>query len=157
MKFTMTCALSLAAAICTTAQAQAQALTKAAPAAMSTPLHPGLWEISIAEQAVNSPSRRTTVSRLCLAPEDVKLPERVIPAQRSFGMHCENLDAKVVDGATVTWKVVCKGKDGSSSGSATMTPAPDTYTAQVKLDSRLGGKAAKVEQTITGKRLGDCK
>ena len=159
MKSTAAVALLLVVAFNSSADAQTKPAAPSAAAAPSTAApvaRSGLWEITIAEQVVNSTNKRNTLSRICLGPDDVKIAARVIPAQRSLGMHCDNLGLDD-QGTTLTWKVACKGKEGSINGAATMTLAAESYVAQVKLDSRVGSKAGKLEQTITGKRVGDCK
>jgi hypothetical protein len=156
MKLTVTCTLLLAGALNASVEAQPKAAAPAPAATAAVAMRPGLWELSITEQAPNSASKRTAVSRLCYSAEDVKTPARVIPQQHGFGMKCDNLEPKA-DGSSLAWKVACKSKEGSTSGAATMTLGADSYSGQAKLDSRLNGKAGKLEQTITGKRVGDCK
>jgi len=136
----------------------AHAQTKAAPAAPAPApvMKPGLWEVAIAEQVPNTNSTRTTTARVCYSADDLKVIDRVVPPQREFGMKCENREIKA-RGADVTWKIVCTGKEASTNGAATMTLAAESYSAHAKLDAKSKGKASKVEQSITGKWISDCK
>lgn len=123
--------------------------------AQSVAMKPGLWEISIAEHAPATATTRTTTARVCYSADDVKSVERIVPVQRTFGTKCDNRDIRA--GAKVSWNIVCKGKDGNSAGTASMVPATETYAAQALLEVKTKGKESKVEQTITGKRVGECK
>ncbi len=134
----------------------AQAQTKPAAAAAAPDMKPGLWEIVLVEQAPNAVDKRTTTSRICYSAEDMKELERVVPPQRDFSVKCQNRDIRS-QGASVTWKLACAGKDTSRSGTGKMTPATDSYTAQVAFDVKSKGKTSKLEQTVTGKWVSDCK
>ena len=138
------------------ASVAASAQTKPAASEPAPEVKAGLWEITIVEQGPNTTNKRTTTSRTCFAADDLKTLDRLVPKQLNFGMKCENRDVKA-QGATVTWRVACTGTDGSTSGTATMTVAADSYTAQAKLDAKSKRAADKLEQAITGKWVGDCK
>ena len=71
-------------------------------------------------------------------------------------MKCENREV-TPQGATVTWKIMCIGKDSSLNGNGTMTLSAEGYEAKANLDAKTKGKAGKVAQTIVGKRVGECK
>ena len=150
MKLTKLCALLVAIVGVGASHAQ----TKTAAAAPD--MKPGLWEIVLVEQAPNAIDTRTTTSRICYSAEDVKQPERVVPPHRDFSVKCQNRDIKS-QAAGITWKVACTGADATRSGTGKMTPATDSYTAQVALDVKSKGKTGKLEQTVTGKWVSECK
>ena len=116
----------------------------------------GLWEITYQIETTSSTAKRNITARNCYTADDFKAIERVVPVQREFGMKCENREV-TPQGAMVSWKIVCTSKDGSLSGTGTMTLAAEGYEAKASLDAKTKGKASKVEQSITGKRVGDCK
>lgn len=129
----------------------------AAQSASETPaMKPGLWEISYQIETAGSDAKRNITARSCYGADDFKAIERVVPVQRELGMKCENRQV-TPQGATVTWKIMCSGKDSSLIGNGEMTLSAEGYEAKVSLDAKTKGTAAKVAQTIVGKRVGDCK
>lgn len=133
-----------------------QAQPKPAVAATAPEMKPGLWEIVSVDQAPNTIDKRTTTSRICYSADDLKVPERFVPPQRDFSVKCQNREVKA-QSASVTWKLVCTGTDVSRTGTGKMVPAIDTYSAQVAFDVKTKGKASKLEQTVTGKWVSECK
>jgi Protein of unknown function (DUF3617) len=148
MRNTLAIMLVFAAAVPGFAAAQ----TKSEAPAMK----PGLWEINYQIDTAGSDAKRNITARSCYGADDFKAIERVVPVQREFGMKCENRQV-TPQGATVTWKIMCTGKDGSLIGSGEMTLSAEGYEAKASLDANAKGKAVKVAQTIVGKRVGDCK
>ena len=130
----------------------AAAQTKSEAPAMK----PGLWEINYQIDTAGSDAKRNITARSCYSADDFKAIERVVPVQREFGMKCENREV-TPQGATVTWKIKCTGKDSSLIGSGEMTLSAEGYEAKATLDAKTKGKAGKVAQTIVGKRVGECK
>lgn len=144
--------------------ANAQTKPAAAKAKPATPavavgdvpaMKAGLWEIAIVERVPGSTNTRTITARACYSADDVKVIERVLPQQRDFGIKCQHREVKA-QGSGVSWKLACTGKEGTSSGAATMTLGTDSFSAEVKLDAKAKGKPGKVEQAITGKWVGEC-
>ena len=119
-------------------------------------MKPGLWEINYQIDTAGSDAKRNITARSCYGADDFKAIERVVPVQREFGMKCENREV-TAQGATVTWKITCTGKDSSLVGTGEMTLSAEGYEAKATLDAKTKGKAAKVSQTIIGKRVGECK
>ena len=148
MRNTLTVMLVFATAIPGFAAAQAKS---EAPA-----VKPGLWEINYQIDTAGSDAKRNIMARSCYGADDFKAIERVVPVQREFGMKCENREV-TPQGVTVTWKIICTGKDSSLIGSGEMTLSADGYEAKASLDAKTKGKAGKVTQTIVGKRVGECK
>jgi hypothetical protein len=148
MRKTLTTMLFLAAVVPGPAAAQ----TKSDAPAMK----PGLWEINYQIETAGSDAKRNITARSCYGADDFKAIERVVPVQREFGMKCENRQV-TPQGAAVTWKIMCTGKDSSLIGTGEMTLSAEGYEAKASLDAKANGKATKVAQTIVGKRVGDCK
>ena len=144
--------LTIMFAIATTASGVVAAQSASEAPAMK----PGLWEISYQIETAGSDAKRNITARSCYGADDFKAIERVVPVQREFGMKCENRQV-TSQGATVTWKIMCTGKDSSLIGNGEMTLSAEGYEAKASLDAKAKGKAVKVAQTIVGKRVGDCK
>jgi Protein of unknown function (DUF3617) len=153
-KLAIGAALLGALATATVASAQTKPAKPAAVAEVPA-MAAGLWEVTLVEQAPNSTNKRTITARTCLSGEDVKLLERVLPQQRDVGMKCQHREVKA-QGAVVSWKIACTGKDSTTSGVAQLTLASESYSGQAKLERKTGGKSSKVDQDIAGKRVGDC-
>ena len=137
------------------AAAAAPASTTPTVAPVAGKPKPGLWEISTVNERSDSPGKRTVVARVCFGPEDVSQPARLIPAQHEFGTKCESRDVKV-KGAAVTWQAACTGKLPMS-GTGHLTLGEESYTAHADFATKIDGKAGKLEQETTAKRVGDCK
>ena len=148
MRNTLAIIFVLATAVPSLAVAQ----TKSEAPAMK----PGLWEINYQIDTAGSDAKRNITARSCYGADDFKAIERVVPVQREFGMKCENREV-TPQGATVTWKIMCTGKDSSLVGNGEMTLSAEGYEAKATLDAKTKGKAGKVAQTIVGKRVGECK
>ncbi len=147
--------LSIASAHAMAASAKPHGGAGQAPA-VTTAMMPGLWEITNAIETVGSTSKRTVTMRICYGPDDVAAAPRIIPPQREFGMKCDTRDVKTVDSA-VTWRVACVGKESSLNGSGKMIPAAQSYSATASLNAKTGAKTSKVEQSISGKWISECK
>ncbi len=129
--------------------------TTAAAASAAPAMKPGLWEVSIVEQAPGSTNKRTITARTCHSADDVKVLERVVPQQRDVGMKCQHREIKA-QGANVSWRLSCSGSDGTGSGAGTMTLATDSFAAEVKLDLKSKSRPGKVVQAISGTWVGEC-
>ena len=109
--------------------------------------------------------KRTVTSRICYNADDMKDAIRVVPHQQELGMKCEISDFKN-QGDTSTWKESCTSKTQSVVGTGTMTMKPDSFTASLSVDqkggaapkgSKAGEKPGKVQESLTGKYISDCK
>ena len=142
--------LVFAAAMPVAAQGKARVLAE-------TGMKPGLWEIATAIEMPDSTSRRTVTSRLCYASDEVASPLRVLPPHRGLGMKCQVQDLKTTEPPSITWKVVCQGKDGAYAGSGNMAPGPTSYVAQTSLERKAARKASRIDEKTTGRWVGECK
>lgn len=145
----------LAASTVVAAQ-QPKPMSVSRPAASAPLIKPGLWEIVNAIDTAGSGVKRTVTARACYSADDVKSAERIVPLQREAGMKCENRNIKQ-QSAIVDWQVACTGKEGSRSGAGRLTLTDESFTGQASLEAKGKGKPIKITQSISGKRLGDCK
>ena len=135
----------------------------AAPAAAAVgsagAMKPGLWEIAVVIDVAGTNSRRTVTSRSCYSAADVANAAQVLPVQREVGLKCENRDVKA-QGDAVSWAVACTGQNGSMAGKGTLTLGADGFAGQASLvmksDAKTGAKSQKVQQSMAGRRLGEC-
>jgi hypothetical protein len=130
-------------------------LTRAPAAPVARKLRPGLWEVSTVNERSDSPGKRTVVARVCFGPDDVSQPARLIPLQHEFGTQCENRDIKA-RGVAVSWKAACTGKLPMT-GAGHLILGEESYTARADFTTNVHGKAGKLAQETTAKRVGDCK
>jgi Protein of unknown function (DUF3617) len=134
------------------------AQTKTAPPAPAAiAMKPGLWETTLLIETAGSNSHRTVTSRTCFSAEDVTSIARVLPQQHEEAAKCDNRDIKQSPAGELDWRVVCTGKGMAMGGSGKMTATANTFSAHASLESKAGGKSSKVEQTIGGKWLSECK
>jgi hypothetical protein len=133
----------------------AQSASTAAPAPTGT-IKPGLWETTTVIENKAASSRRSVVSRGCVDAADVSNLPRIVPAQREFGMQCENRDVKK-EGTSVTWAISCKSPDTTQVGKGRMSLFGDSYlgTADVEL-RKSGAKPVKLSQSFSGKWVQAC-
>jgi len=160
-----TLSLIAAAFLFAAGPADAQKAATTAPAAAATSasaagamtMRPGLWEITVTNQATGAESRQTIVSRYCFAAADVSDLARVLPRQREPGMKCENRDVRPRAGKA-SWQVACSSADGSLYGPAEVTFAVTSYAGKAELEhKRKGAKAEKVSSVLSGKWVEACK
>ena len=145
------------------AQVKTAAPVAAAPAVAaditSSVMKPGLWEIANVIDVAGTTSRRTITSRSCYSAADVTSAARVLPVQREVGLKCENRDVKV-QGDAVSWAIACTGQGSSMAGKGTLTLGADGFAGQaslvIKSDAKTGAKSQKVQQSMAGRRLGEC-
>jgi len=146
------------------ASAQKAAAT-AAPAPVATPaaaagtaaMRPGLWEITVSNQAAGAEERRTIVSRYCFSATDISDVARTLPRQREPGMKCENRDVRPQAGK-VSWQVACSAPDGTLGGPAEAAFEAKSYAGKAELEhKKKGAKAEKVTSTLSGKWVEPCK
>ena len=131
----------------------------AADAVTAGVMKPGLWEIANVIDVAGTDSRRTITSRSCYSAADVTSAARLIPVQREVGLKCENHDVKA-QGDAVSWAVACTGQGGSMAGKGTLTLGANGFAGQaslvMKTDAKSGAKSQKVQQSMAGRRLGEC-
>ena len=119
-------------------------------------LKPGLWEITTVVESADTSTRRTITSRLCYSPEDVASSSRVLPPQRGLGVRCLASDTKTAGDVGAAWKLTCKGKEGTLNGTGKMKPGPTAYSAEMRLEGKVGGKPLKIDEKTSGRWQGEC-
>jgi len=134
----------------------AQPAASQAPAAAAASVKPGLWETTMVVENAAAGSRRSVVGRTCIGAADAANLAHIVPAQREFGMQCENRDIKR-EGASIVWTIACKSSDTTQTGKGKMSLFGESYVGAADLESRkAGGKAAKFSQSFSGKWLQAC-
>jgi hypothetical protein len=116
----------------------------------------GLWETTVVIENAAASSKRSVVGRTCVAAADASDLAHIVPAQREFGMQCENRDIKR-EGASIVWVISCKSKDATQTGKGKMSLFGDSYlgTAEIELRKQ-GAKPVKLTQSFSGKWLKAC-
>ena len=169
MRLAPAAAFVLTVVVMNSALAQVKTATPGAAAPATAPaaadavaagvMKPGLWEIANVIDVAGTNSRRTITSRSCYSAADVTSAARLIPVQREAGLKCENRDIKA-QGDAVSWAVACTGQGGSMTGKGTLTLGVDSFAGQasliVKTDAKTGAKSQKMQQSMAGRRLGEC-
>ena len=116
---------------------------------------PGLWEINMKSEIQGMPGGMgmpATTMRQCVRPADVQDSKRTVPQQDP---KCEMKDYKL-EGNTASWRFECKGPE-TMSGSGNMTYSGNSYSGTTKMSMKQQGRVINMNQSYSGKRLGDCK
>ena len=130
------------------------AVAAAANVQAADTMQPGLWEIHVnmtMPGMENMPAMPEQVVKKCLQGTDIESGVAA-PAQGE----CKVNDYKV-NGNTASWQVACSG-DMPMSGSGHMTTSATAYDGAIDMtmgDDEGGGMS--MHQTMSGKRVGDCK
>jgi hypothetical protein len=128
----------------------------AAAQAPSPATKAGLWETTTVIEDASTNSRRSIVARTCVGAADVSNLARIVPAQREFGMQCENLDLKR-EGTSVAWNISCKSGSATQTGKGKMSLFADSYLGTADLELRKqGSKPLKLTQSFSGRWLQAC-
>ena len=114
-------------------------------------MRPGLWEHTMQS---NMGGGKPFSSRACISAKQLEDPMGAVPKMDNAKMKCDQLDYKV-SGSTVSWKLRCTG-EMAMEGSGQMTAGPDSYTGKMDMTMKMQGQAMSMNQTMSGRRLGDC-
>src|ERR1035438_8147377 len=116
----------------------------------------GLWETTTVVESEPGDSRRSVVGRTCVAAADASNLARIVPAQREFGMQCENHDIRR-EGASIVWVISCKSSAATQTGKGKLSLFSDSYLGTAELELRKqGAKPVKLTQSFSGKWLQAC-
>jgi hypothetical protein len=115
----------------------------------------GLWEITMKVEmkgtpvAVNIPEQKITQ---CITKKDA------IPQKAETTQECKMVSAKI-DGDTVTWVMECNAQEGTKTQSeGKVTYKGDTFDGLTNVTvTPPGQNTMKMTQTMSGRRIGDCK
>ncbi|NTV13201.1 MAG: DUF3617 family protein [Desulfobulbaceae bacterium] len=121
-------------------------LLSAGPAAAAEPKNGAEWEIKTTMEMPGLPfALPPTVIRQCLE-------EKAVPYQGKKDEKCSTV-YKNISGNTLSWQVVCDGKDGKMEMTGESTYSGDSMDSQIKMKSKNGD----MSMHMTGKKLGPCK
>jgi len=115
----------------------------------SVDMEEGKWEITtkmeMAGMAFAMPGMTQT---MCLSEEDM-IPQEGVNAQSSG---C-TVKSQTVSGNTVKWEVVCDTEGGKTTSTGHITYNGDSFEGAVNMDVPGAGP---MQQTMTGRRIGNC-
>jgi len=123
------------------------------PAWAATPnMQPGMWETTVKMEMDGMPiAVPPHTSRHCITKEDL------VPKTPRPGQHCA-VAHQNISGNTVTWQVSCDNGGRTTTGNGRITYDGDSYHGAISMHmTGAGGPTMNMHQTITGKRIGDCK
>jgi hypothetical protein len=119
--------------------------------AASAAMRPGMWETTMSGEMTGG---QPVVSRACVSQKQID-ESRGLPKMDGEGMRCEQLDVKA-SGNSVTWRLRCTG-EVPVEGTGQMTSTGESYSGRIDLTARVQGQTMRMNQTITGRRVGDCR
>lgn len=126
----------------------------ASPALAQQPnLTEGNWEITTRMEMPGMPFQMPPQKHnQCITKKDF------VPDQSSKNRDCKVSDQKVT-GNTVSWKMYCKDKDGTTEGEGKITYAGSSYDGMMmaKVTPPKGGESMTMKMNFTGKHTGPCK
>lgn len=115
-------------------------------------INPGLWEITIETEMVGTPEMPDMnippqTHTQCLSKEDL------VPQSEEASNECKITDVRVSDD-TVSWKIVCSGKNGSMEGEGVITYMGDSLKGVMNMV--ISGADMKIRNKMKGHRIGEC-
>ena len=113
-------------------------------------LNPGLWEITTVTEMVGMPGAAPPPMTFpqCITPDNL------VPQSEGETEVCQ-VSELAVDGNTVSWKLTCSGQGGGMEGTGTITYNGDTMEGTMEMTMTMANM--QVKNTLTGKRIGECK
>lgn len=115
-------------------------------------VRPGFWEITarteLPEMAIALPSQTL---RRCYTKKDV---ESILqPGPRRI-QDCDIKDQRI-QGNRVSWKMECQGATAIS-GTGSVTVQPTSFAGTIKGRMKQGRATMEMNQSVSGRRIGDC-
>lgn len=112
-------------------------------------INPGLWEITTETEMVGMPGMNVPpqTHTQCLSQEDI------VPQSKEASKECQIKDVHQSDN-TVSWKIICSGKNGSMEGTGEITYNGDSMEGF--MDMVIKGANMKIKNKIKGHRIGEC-
>lgn len=113
-------------------------------------MKPGLWEITsvMKMQGMQMPGNKF---KYCLTAQDVASGK-----QYSGNQECVISNLKTA-GSNVSYDMACSTDGGKMTGSVKGTMGPTAYTFDQKIRMMPDPGMGEMHQTMTGRRIGDCK
>jgi hypothetical protein len=105
--------------------------------------NPGLWEVT-SQIEMPGMTMPATTTQQCLKQHDP------VP-QSGRNQDCTLSDVKI-SGNTVTWKVVCSGEEGRTTGQGAVTYSGNSFQGTVEMQSQ----GMDMIMHMKGRRIGDC-
>lgn len=118
-------------------------------------MQPGMWEITTKMEMAGMegmPAMPPNTIRQCIRPAEVQSGSATVP---KGDPQCEVKDYRM-QGRTASWRMECKGANAMS-GSGTITYGGASYSGKTQFTMKEEGQAMTMNQTFSGKRIGDCK
>jgi len=118
-------------------------------------MQPGMWEITTRMEMPGMegmPAMPPNTIRQCIRPAEVQSGSATVP---KGDPQCEVKDYRM-QGKTASWRMECKGANAMS-GSGTITYGGASYSGKTQFTMKEEGQAMTINQTFSGKRIGDCK
>ena len=123
----------------------------ASPALAQPNLQEGNWEITTRMEMPGMPFQMPAQKHnQCITKKEF------VPDQSSKGQDCKITDQKVT-GDTVSWKMACKDKDGTTEGEGKITYAGKSYDGMMMAKMMSKGESHTMKMNFAGKHTGPCK
>ncbi|MFO7686413.1 MAG: DUF3617 family protein [Desulfobacterales bacterium] len=110
-------------------------------------MNPGNWEITTTTEMAGMPPQTLTHTQ-CITNEDL------VPMSGDANQECQVTDVQM-NGNTVSWKITCGGQGGGMSGTGQVTYEGDRMHGTMQMT--IAGYGTQVKNTLSGRRVGDCK
>src|SRR2546427_3166638 len=127
-------------------------LAVAISAPASAAMEEGNWEVTMRMEVAGMPFAMPPMKQnQCVTKKDL------VPDMSQSDQNCLVKDQKVV-GDTVSWRIQCKGKDGTMDGEGKIKYASKRYDGEMRAKmTDPGGQAMEVQYTMQGIHTGACK
>jgi hypothetical protein len=134
-----------------TVPAMLLAATLAVPAVALAAMEEGNWEVTMKMEMVGMPFAMPPMTvNQCVTKKDL------VPDMSQRDENCIVKDQKVV-GDTVSWKMECKGREGTMEGEGRIKYAGKTYDGEMQARMTRSGQPMTVKYTMQGKHTGACR
>jgi ubiquitin len=120
-------------------------------AAAHANMQEGNWEVTAKMEIVGMPfAMPPTTHNQCVTKKDL------VPDMAQQDQSCIVQEQKVV-GDTVSWRIQCKGKDGTMDGEGRIKYAGKTYTGEMQMRMKdRSGEVTTMKTSMQGKHTGAC-
>jgi len=123
------------------------------PAFAEPNMNPGKWKITI----------ETKIETEMVGMPDMNIPPvthtqclekgNLVPQSEEASQECKISDIEE-DGDTISWKIICSGKNGQMEGTGEVTYRGDSMEGTMGMVIK--GANMQVKNIINGRRIGDC-
>lgn len=115
-------------------------------------INSGLWEITVETEIVGMPDKSKMnvppqTHTQCLSKEDL------VPQSEEASKECKITDVSE-SGDTISWKIICSGKNGSMEGTGEITYSGDSLEGFMNMVIK--GTDMKIRNKMKGHRIGEC-